>query len=601
MTYSPTLVQEKLDYGFLVLAHIVCSDQQIKAEKLQYLKELGDRSNISKETKNEIKRILAENEKCLIVDYIANETINKQRSQVMQQILTTFYEQGLFGFSEQEAIMRIASICNWSQKGVKRVIKKLELSFNRKLNLKSLKISDSISAEIEKNLVAELCNISGIIPPALEDEVDDNFISQSFLSALGFSSLERVPKFKTSDNKFVDYALRHNTKGDSFLHNKVNPYVLVELKSRNIKLAYNKSQYKATVEQLRGYLLSDNCKSAQWGIITNSKHIQLFRKHGKAIYPATSCLEMNPENIVDITRKIRNKIGNPSRALTVTVYNDKGGVGKTTTVINLAAALTRQNKKVLIIDFDPNQKDLTNSLGIKPQNQSLYSCLNDKKNLINLKETICPYRQSVEGQDLIFDVIPVDNELSQIDEDELRKMLSFYSLRKKLESLQSDYDYILIDSPPNWRYFSISAVYASDLVLVPTQHNNIYSLKNAAISIHKYITEVQEARQKRTQGFEWGAIALPIFFNNEKHISKVALKRAKNEIDIIINDVTNKHDFDLTYYFYPKYRDDSNTNIFKLRHNAYIASSSFEKIPAVYKSKDAYKSYESLIEEYFLQ
>jgi len=71
------------------------------------------------------------------------------------------------------------------------------------------------------------------------------------------------------------------------------------------------------------YLLDTNCKLSQWGIITNSKHIQLFRKHGKVIFAATPCLEIAAENIVDITSQIRKKIESTSRALTVSVYNNK--------------------------------------------------------------------------------------------------------------------------------------------------------------------------------------------------------------------------------------------------------------------------------------
>ena len=351
MTYPTQVAQGKLDYGFLVLTHIVCADQQITSEKLQYLQEIGDRINISEQTKSVMQRILAQNQRHLMVDYIANETINKQRSLVMQQILATFYNQGLFGFSEEEAIKRIANVCNWSQKGIKRIIQaeSFKVQQNKESNqtklssatqpLKNQKKSKPISLEIEKQLVEELQNLP---ESAQETIVDTNFISRSFFNALGFTLSERANQFNTGRQR-VDYALRHNTEDDLFSHNQVNPYILVELKSRNIDLTYNKASYKTAVNQLKGYLLASKCKSAQWGIITNSKHIQLFRKHGKTIYPATSCLEINPENIIDITRKIRNKIENPSRALTVAVYNNKGGVGKTTTVINLAAALTSMN------------------------------------------------------------------------------------------------------------------------------------------------------------------------------------------------------------------------------------------------------------------
>ena len=276
-------------------------------------------------------------------------------------------------------------------------------------------------------------------------------------------------------------------------------------------------------------------------------------------------------------------------------------MGKTTTVINLAAVLTRHKKKVLVVDFDPNQKDLTSSLNIKPGSQSLYDCLRDKKNIISLKEVISPYTRRFRGGiSLSFDVIPVDNKLAQVPEDDLRKEFPFYSFRKKLDSLKSDYDYILIDAPPNWRFYSISAVYASDVVLIPTKHNNIFSLQNAAITIQKYIPEIQEIRQQKTNGIEWGATALPIFFNGEK-ISDAARVKAKNAINAIINQYQRQSQFNLIPYFYPHFKPGNNTRVFEVPSNAYIAYSAFDKIPAAYKNQIAYSYYTELAKEYFLQ
>ncbi|BAZ45247.1 cobyrinic acid a,c-diamide synthase [Chondrocystis sp. NIES-4102] len=435
---------------------------------------------------------------------------------------------------------------------------------------------------------------------AQESIVDNNFIARIFLDALGFSLPERIPEFKTGDGA-VDYALRKNIKDNNFLHDKTNPQVLVEIKGRDINLNSGTPAYKAIVKQIKRYLLAPYCQSAQWGIITNSKHIQLFRKHGKVVYPATPILEITPDNIGDITVKIRSKIEQTSRALTVAIYNNKGGVGKTTTVINLAATLTLHKQKVLVIDFDPNQRDLTDYLNVHVGKYKLYDCLKDKKGLININKVICPYIKTFKnGISLSFDVIPVDEQFTKIDEDKLRSELSFYSLRKKLETLKSDYDYILIDAPPNWRYFSISAVYAADVVLIPTQHNNIGSLKNAATVIGQYIPEIQKARQAKTQGLELGAIALPIFFNGEK-ITEATKVNAKNAINEIINKACKLYNFDLISYFYPNFLHSKNTSIFELPNLAFIASSCFENIPAVYKSKVAYDYYSQLAKEYFLQ
>jgi cellulose biosynthesis protein BcsQ len=327
--------------------------------------------------------------------------------------------------------------------------------------------------------------------------VDAIFIPE-FLSTLNFELTERVPHYVTGKSKkTIDYALRKNTESDIFIHTKLNPTILLELKGKNINLVEDSAQYHSTVQQLKYSLLDSNCRSVQWGIITNSAHIQLFRKHGKAIYPATPCLKITLENIGDIVATIKRKIDNTSKALTVTIYNNKGGVGKTTTTVNLAAVLTLKDKKVLIVDFDPNQGDLTKSLGTQTGKKSLYSYLDDSHNRLNPNDVIQSFftPKTKTGKSYQFDIIPTDDKLAGLGDDELRQNFRVQRLRQILDNHKQDYDYILIDSPPNWRFFSISAVYAADVVLIPTKHNNIFSLENAAIAIKQFIPEVQQTRK----------------------------------------------------------------------------------------------------------
>jgi len=144
----------------------------------------------------------------------------------------------------------------------------------------------------------------------------------------------------------------------------------------------------------------------------------------------------------------------------IAVSNQKGGVGKTTTSVNLSAALGELNKKVLLVDFDP-QASTTTSLGIN--RSMLYSTifdvlLGDK----TIEETI------IHLTDINVDVIPATIELAHIevrlDHDDRE-----YILSHKLNEIAHLYDFIVIDCPPSLGLLTLSALYASNSVLIPVQ------------------------------------------------------------------------------------------------------------------------------------
>jgi len=434
------------------------------------------------------------------------------------------------------------------------------------------------------------------LPDAASEAVVGDLFAKPLLDSLGFGSDEMYPQYQTGKGaSAVDYAARKTEGDDIFLHTRANPYLLVELKGRDISLAPDTATYTRTVTQLQQYFLGTHCRSVKYGVITNSAHIQLFRKHGKVVHPATPCLAINTENVDKIVTQIKKKIDAPVRALTVALYNNKGGVGKTTTTVNLAAILTLMGKKVLAIDFDPNQQDLSSSLGIPISEGDVHRALTEKT--VGLEETIHPYKlkHKATGKEIRFDIIPADRMLAyEVEERELRQKFKLPILHKSLEQLRSQYDYILVDAPPNWRVFSQLALYAADVVLIPTKHNNLFSLENAAIAMKKFIPETQNSKKDGTP------VPLPIFFNGEK-VTNSQLRSAREAIVEILKS-SKKEGFNLQPYFFPKWtRSKQDSHILEIPSYANIASSAFSRVPAVYRDKTAREYYKNLAKEYFIQ
>lgn len=202
---------------------------------------------------------------------------------------------------------------------------------------------------------------------------------------------------------------------------------------------------------------------------------------------------------------------------TIVIANQKGGVGKTTTSINLSASLAEQGKKVLVVDMDP-QGNTTSGLGVEKDEveNTVYELL-----LGECKIEDCLQREVFENLSVIpsnINLAAAEIELIGVEEKE-------YLLKKSLDEIKEEYDFVIIDCPPSLNMLTINSMCAGDTVLVPIQCE-YYALEGLSQLIHT----IDLVKERLNPGLEIEGVVFTMY-DARTNLSLQVVENVKNNLN----------------------------------------------------------------------
>lgn len=148
----------------------------------------------------------------------------------------------------------------------------------------------------------------------------------------------------------------------------------------------------------------------------------------------------------------------------ISFLNFKGGVGKTTSAVNMAKALAKVGKKVLVVDVDP-QGNASKMMGFRPMTDKV-NALYDALSGMDIRA--CIYTsESENGTEEVFDFIPSTHDLYKCEQELVSRTGREFILRLALQPIENLYDFVFIDCPPNYGLLTVNAMCASDFLIIP--------------------------------------------------------------------------------------------------------------------------------------
>ena len=331
-----------------------------------------------------------------------------------------------------------------------------------------------------------IINMKPVFDPSFchnEREVESKLIVSYLLPKLGYT-IDLWRQERTLNRFRLDFS--------AYTDSEVKTDVVFEAKHPDKNLNDH-------LQQLKDYMLE---LQIPYGMLTNGKEIVIYKNTGDNIYRVFRCWGRKVEENIDgikaligkeiLARELKS-IDNNMKI--IAVYHNKGGVGKTTTVVNLAATFSKMGKKVLVVDLD-SQANTTFATGLvnfgdeekdNLKDDYVYHILCDEASILKI---VKPSKFSSYEVDVVpshIHLMSQENELNQLD---FTKRI----LLEKLEEVEDKYDVVLIDTPPSLNLYARIALIATDYLIVPS---DLKAFANEGLdNVKSFIKQIDRFRKQ---------------------------------------------------------------------------------------------------------